>query len=307
MATTSNTAMGRRSRPNAADVSTGALTVARAAPGAGRGEGARVGRAAAALRRLAGGPLDACVVLGSGMEPPPLEGARRLPLRRVPGLPVPSVPGHAAEMVLGRAHGLRVAVFAGRVHLYEGAAPAEVVRGVRAAAGAGARLLLLTNAAGGVAEWLKAGDFLVLSDHLDLGRGDPAAGEPEGAFGPRFLSAAGTWDETLREAGLQAARRERVTAVAGVYAFLRGPAFETAAEVRMLRALGADAVGMSTVPEALAARRLGMRVFGLSVISNRAGVAGDSHASVLDSVRARAGAAGRVLDAVLACHAGNSR
>ena len=257
------------------------------------GEAAAVERAADALGRLAGG------------EGPPLDGATVHPLSGVPGLRIPSVPGHAGTVTLGSSRGLRVAVFAGRCHLYEGATPAEVVRPVRAAARVGARLLAAANAAGGVAEWTRPGDLLVLSDHLDLGRGDPAAGEEDGAFGPLFLSMAGAYDEALAAAAVDAARRERATCAAGVYAFLRGPAFETAAEVRMLRTLGADAVGMSTVPEVLAARRLGMRVFVLSVIANRAGTPGEGHEAVLDRVRSRRAVASRVLDAVLAAFAGD--
>jgi purine-nucleoside phosphorylase len=273
--------------------------VARAAKAGKDGEEKAVAAAAAALARLAGGPLDACVVLGSGVAGPVLAGERVEPLASVPGLAAPAVPGHAAEVRFGSAGRLRVAVFAGRCHLYEGRTAAEVVRPVRAAARAGARLLVATNAAGGVSGWLRPGDFLVIADHLDLGRGDPAAGEPDGVFGPRFFPMAGAYDDALAGAAVEAARRERVACGRGVYAFLRGPAFETAAEVRMLRILGADAVGMSTVPEVMAARRLGLRVFALSVVSNRAGESGGTHADVLDRVRSRGPAASRVLDAVL--------
>ncbi|MCK6481607.1 MAG: purine-nucleoside phosphorylase [Planctomycetes bacterium] len=276
-----------------------------APPGPGT-ERALAEAAAAALRARAGGPLDAVVVLGSGVGGPALEGEVHAPLGEFPSLPAPSVEGHGATLSFGTVRGLRVLVAAGRVHLYEGRTPAEAARLVRAAGLAGARLACLTNAAGGVAPWMKAGDLLLLSDHLDLGRGDPAAGEPEGAFGPRFASMAGAWDPALRAAGLEAARAARATAAEGVYAFLRGPAFETEAEVRMLRTLGADAVGMSTVPEALGARRLGMALFGLSVVANRAGTPGGGHGEVLAAVRARSGATGAVLGAVLAAFAGRA-
>ncbi len=274
--------------------------MARAAAG---GEEKTVARAAEELERLAGGRLDACAVLGSGVAGPTLEGERTVPVASVPGLEVPSLPGHPGEVRLGTIRGLRTAVFSGRCHLYEGYTPAQVVRPVRAAARAGARLLAATNAAGGVASWLRPGDFLVIADHLDLGHGDPAAGEKDGLFGPRFFPMAGAYDETLADAGLEEARRVRSGCARGIYAFLRGPAFETEAEVRMLRMLGADAVGMSTVPEVLAARRLGMKVFALSIVANRAGEAGVSHAAVLDRVRARGAEATRVLDAVLAAFA----
>lgn len=272
-----------------------------------RGEESKVGRAAAAIRRLAKGKLDACVVLGSGVAGPPLEDERAIPVEEIPGLAVPSVPGHPGELVLGRSHGLRVAVFAGRGHVYEGFTPAQVARPVRAAAKAGARLLVATNASGGVAEWIRPGDLLVVSDHIDLGRGDPATGEEEGPFGPRFFPMADAYDAALGAAAVEAARAEKATCARGVYAFLRGPAFETAAEVRMLRTLGADAVGMSTVPEVLAARRMGMRVFALSVVSNRAGSPGDDHLTVLDRVRSRGDVVARVLHRVLGSFAAEAR
>ena len=258
-----------------------------------------VASAAAAIATRAGGPIDALVVLGSGLAGPALEGEERFPVSDIPGLPLPAVEGHGATLTLGKRGPLRVLVAAGRVHLYEGRSPAEVVRLVRAASGAGARLCCLPNAAGGVAPWMKPGDLLVLADHLDLGRGDPAAGEAEGTFGPRFTSMAGAWDPALRAVAQEAARGARATVAEGVYAFLRGPAFETEAEVRMLRLLGADAVGMSTVPEALAARRLGMTLFGLSVVANRAGTPGDGHAAVLAAAGARGAAVETVLGAVL--------
>jgi purine-nucleoside phosphorylase len=279
------------------------VTVARGRKAGGEEEA--VAGAAAALEALAGGRLDACLVLREGLAPPPLEGARAAAAAGVPGL-LP-VPGAKHAVTVGTAHGLRVAAFSGRRHLYEGCTPAEVARPVRAAARAGARLLALTNAAGGVAAWCRPGDFLVLEDHLDLGRGDPAAGEEAGAFGPRFQSLADAYDDALADAGLEAARRARVACARGVYAFLRGPAFETRAEVRMLRTLGADVVGMSTVPEVAAGRRLGMRVFALSVVGNRAGVASDGDERVTERVAGRAAAASAVLDAVLAAFAGDGR
>jgi purine-nucleoside phosphorylase len=264
------------------------------------GEERTVEKAGAAIRRLAGGAIDACFVLGSGVSGPTLEDPKVVPVEEIPGLAVPSVPGHPGEVRFGRAGGLRLAVFSGRCHLYEGYTRAEVVRPVRAAARAGARVLCTTNAAGGVSEWLRPGDFLVVGDHLDLGGGDPAVGEADGLFGPRFVTMAGAYDDGLANAAIEAGRRDRVSISRGVYAFVRGPAFETGAEVRMLRSFGADAVGMSTVPEVLAARRLDMRVFALSVVSNRAGAPLDSHEKVVDHVRSRGSAVTRVLDAVVA-------
>jgi purine-nucleoside phosphorylase len=267
------------------------------------GEAETVEGAAAALRAHAGGDLDLCVVLGSGVAGPALEEVRAVPVGEIPGLRVPTVPGHAGQVRFGRVRGLRAAVFSGRCHLYEGYSAADVVRPVRAAARAGARLLCATNAAGGISEWLRPGDFLVIGDHLDLGGGDPSAGEPDGLFGRRFFPMAASYDDALANAAIEAGRRDRVSISRGVYAFVRGPAYETAAEVRMLRTLGADAVGMSTVPETMAARRMGMRVFALSVVSNRAGAPLDTHEKVVDHVRSRGPAMARLLDAVVASFA----
>ena len=276
-------------------------------PRASTGEPAVVSRAATALRRRAGGPLDACVVLGSGVAGPTLEAQKRVPLHRIPGLVAPSVEGHGGQVHFGTVDGLRVAVFTGRVHLYEGRTPAAVVRPVRAAARAGARFLLVTNASGSLAPRLSPSTLLLLSDHLDFSGGDPAVGEPEGPFGPRFTAMAGAYDADLRAAARTAARRARIATAEGVYAFRRGPGFETAAEVRALRTLGADAVGFSTVPDVLAARRLGMRVFALSVVSNRAGSSDDGHESVLRVVRSMGAEVTVLLDAVLAEAAKSAR
>jgi purine-nucleoside phosphorylase len=169
-----------------------------------------------------------------------------------------------------------VLVLEGRLHLYEGHEPAEVVRPVRAVGLCGVGRLILTNASGGVRETLRAGDVVRVADHVNLMRADPLAGVHDPRFGDRFVVTAGrAHDPALGRLAEEAAAELGVTLHSGVYAALQGPSFETAAEVRMLRALGVDVVGMSTVPEVLAATQLGMRTLVLSLVANPAGVVKD--------------------------------
>jgi purine-nucleoside phosphorylase len=195
------------------------------------------------------------------------------------GLPDSTVPGHAGRLVAGTLAGVPVLVQQGRVHLYEQAAPAQVVACVRVAAALGAETLVVTNAAGGLAPDLVPGDLMVLTDHLNLTGTTPLVG-------PAFVDMGVAYDPGLRAAAHDAAARVDEHLVEGVYAGLRGPAFETPAEVRMLRTLGADAVGMSTVLEVIAAVQDGLRVVGFSLITNvhGPGVTTD-HADVLEAGR----------------------
>jgi inosine/guanosine/xanthosine phosphorylase family protein len=266
---------------------------------AASGERARVRKVATTLKRRCGGAPDVAVILGSGWSPPTLEGEKSLSLSRVADLPRPGVSGHAGRLLTGTRGGLRVAVFCGRTHLYEGRTHDEVVRPVRAAAVAGAGVVILTNAAGGISPKLTPGRLMVIEDHLDLGMADPCTGSPEEAFGPRFAAMADAWDGPLRRYARSAARRHGLPCSSGVYAFVRGPAYETAAQAAMIGQWGGDAVGMSTVPEVMAARRMDMRALGLSVITNRAGRADDAHDAVLKRVAQLSLRVSRVLDDVL--------
>lgn len=234
-----------------------------------RGEPAR--RAADFLRRRLPELPETAVVLGSGLGGAALGRPRAtIPYRSIPGFPRPSVAGHAGELSLvGRA-----AVLRGRVHFYEGGTLEEVARPVRALALLGVRTLVLTNAAGGIAPGLRPGDLMLIADHLNLMGANPLRG------GARFTDLTEVYDAGLRRRAKALDGRLRE----GVYAAVAGPSYETPAEVRMLRRLGADAVGMSTVPEAIAARAAGLRVLGISVIANRAaGLSrgGISHEEVL--------------------------
>jgi len=227
------------------------------------------------------------VVLGSGFKgfAAEVQDARAVPFADVPNWPTPSVEGHGASAVFGTVGGVPLVCLTGRVHLYEGWEPDEVVRPVRTLRRFGADTFLLTNAAGGIGTSQHAGDVMVIEDHLNLTGRSPLVGEHEAELGPRFPDQTRVWDEGLR-AVLHAADPKLSR---GVYAGLLGPSYETPAEVRMLKALGADAVGMSTVPEAIALHAMGARVAGLSLISNlAAGIAATplSHAEVLAAGRA---------------------
>jgi xanthosine phosphorylase len=223
---------------------------------------------AAAFSSAFGPAPRVAVVLGSGLGGlvGRLEGARVVPATDL-GLPTTTVPGHAGRVAVGRLGGVPVALLAGRVHLYEGHEPAHVVRGVRALARWGVSRLLLTCAVGGIRDDLVPGRLVVLTDHLNLTGRSPLAGP---AFGQRFPDLGTCWDPGLRNALHAAALRRGVPLADGVLAAMPGPAYETPAEIRMLRAVGADIVGMSTVPEVLAAAEIGLRTAGLALVSNRA-------------------------------------
>lgn len=231
------------------------------------GESARVRKAAEYLRRRLPHVPRLGIVLGSGQGDVDLGPAEvELPCVRIPELPRPRVKGHEGTLQLcGPA-----LVFRGRVHLYEGRPVEDVVRAVRVLAALGAEGVILANAAGGLNPKLKPGDLMLVSDHLNLLGTNPLAG------GPNFMGMTGLYDAALR------ARLGAFKLREGVYAAVPGPTYETPAEVRMLRRLGADAVGMSTVPEAMAAHAAGLRVLALSVITNRAGAAALSHREVLE-------------------------
>lgn len=211
---------------------------------------------------------DAAVVLGSGMSTlaTTLIDDEPIPYSEIPGMPVSTVPGHEGALYASDLEETGTLLFAGRVHLYEGRTPEEVTFPVRAAIGAGVETIVLTNAAGAVNEKLEVGAPCLISDHLNLTGQNPLTGPNDDTIGPRFLDLSEVYDQELRER----ARTIDPDLPEGVYAGLPGPTYETPAEVRMLRKLGADLVGMSTVHEAIAARYLGARVLGISLVSNPA-------------------------------------
>lgn len=217
-------------------------------------------------------PPRLAVVLGSGLGAmaETLENPAVIPYTRIPNWPRSTVHGHAGRLVVGKVSGVPVAVMQGRVHLYEGYAPWEVTFPVRVLALAGVRSLVITNAAGAVNESFEPGDLMLIRDHLNLQGSSPCVGPNLDSLGERFFDMTHAYGrghlEAARMAGVEAGLELRE----GVYAGLLGPAYETPAEIRMLRTLGADAVGMSTVPEVLAARHAGVEVVGISCISNMA-------------------------------------
>jgi purine-nucleoside phosphorylase len=260
--------------------------------------------AAVTLARRTGVPEhDVAVVLGSGWRPaadvlgvPPGEPSAQhavvdLPVTELPGFAAPEVAGHAGVLRSVPLAGRRVLIFIGRTHRYEGHSIAQVVHGVRTACAAGARAVVLTNAAGGIAESLVVGQPVLIADHLNLTASSPLTG-------PRFVDLTDTYSPRLRAL----ARKIDPTLAEGVYAGVPGPHFETPAEIRMLRTLGADLVGMSTVLEAIAARAEGAEVLGISLVTNlAAGLAGGplDHLDVLAAGQAAAERMGELLRALV--------
>jgi purine-nucleoside phosphorylase len=229
-----------------------------------------VARAADVLRsRLPFAPRVA-VVLGSGLGhlADELEDETSVPFEDVPGFPPSGVPGHAGRFAAGRLGGVEVLFQCGRYHLYEGHPPDVVAAPARVAAALGVRVLVLTNAAGGVRPSLEPGDLVLVEDHINLLGRSPLVGPVEEGE-VRFPDMSAPYDPVLRRAALRAAEELDVALHGGVYAAMLGPAYETAAEVRMLGVLGADVVGMSTVPEVLAARARGVRCLAFSVVTNK--------------------------------------
>jgi len=247
----------------------------------------RLDEAAAAVRgRTALRPAIG-IVLGSGLGAfaDALEDAVAVPFAQIPHFPAPTVVGHSGALVVGRSRGVPVAVMKGRVHFYEGYRLDEVVFPVRVLGRLGVTTLVLTNAAGAINSAFVPGDLMVIEDHLNL-LGNPLLGPNEDALGPRFPDMSEVYDRGLRDAAEAACRAASVRAHRGVYVSLTGPSYETPAEIRMFRTMGADAVGMSTVPEAIAARHMGMRVAGLSCLTNMAAGVTDQkldHREVLET------------------------
>lgn len=226
------------------------------------------------------------MVLGSGLGglADEIDAALEIPFEEMPGWPAPSVPGHSGRLILGTLRGLPVACLRGRLHMYEGLSERLVVEPALLMARLGAPILLLTNASGGVNPAFAAGTLMVMSDHLNLTGRNPLMGANDDALGPRFPDMSTVWDRELRERLHAAGRAEDVELREGIYAGLTGPTYETPAEVRMLRTLGADAVGMSTVMEAMVANWAGVRVCGVSLVTNAgAGLSATplSHAEVV--------------------------
>jgi purine-nucleoside phosphorylase len=214
----------------------------------------------------------AAIVLGSGLGDfaSQLDDAVSLPYDTLPHWPLSRVVGHEGRLVVGRVRGKTIAALAGRCHLYEGHDARTVTFAVRAMGRLGVENLILTNAAGGVNTGFSQGALMVIDDHINLMGVNPLVGANDERFGARFPDMTEVYSRSLRAAADRAAARVGLPLPHGVYAALVGPSYETPAEIRYLRAIGADAVGMSTVPEAIAARHMGVTVLGISCITNMA-------------------------------------
>jgi len=235
------------------------------------GELQRVRLAAAFVAERASARPRVGVVLGSGLGAfaDQLSSGLRIPYAEIPDMPRSSVVGHAGNLCTGSLGSVEVACLQGRAHVYEGNSHVRSVYGVRLLAELGCSVVLLTNAAGGIHGSFAAGDLMLITDHLNLMGDNPLCGPNFGA-GPRFPDMSQAYDLRLQTLAREAARHADVTLREGVYAAMLGPSYETPAEIRMLRTLGADAVGMSTVPEVIALRQLGVRVGAISCITNLA-------------------------------------
>ncbi|MFS8637518.1 MAG: purine-nucleoside phosphorylase [Gemmatimonadota bacterium] len=233
------------------------------------------------------------LVLGSGLGPlaDELEDAVRIPYAEIPGFAPVTAEGHKGVFVAGTLEGVECLALQGRYHLYEGHPPEAVTLPVRVGAALGARTLIVTNAAGGLDPTFRAGDLMIIQDHINLMWRNPLIG-PALDGEARFPDMSEPYDGELRRIAEEVASERGIRVVRGVYAALAGPSYETPAEIRMLRRFGADAVGMSTVPEVLVARALGIRVLGISLITNlAAGLSAQplSHEEVLQAGVAAAG------------------
>jgi len=224
------------------------------------------------LLEKTGGAPDIAIIMGSGESAADdfLTHPTRIHYVTIPHFPLPKVPGHRGQAVFGKAHGLNVIIFEGRVHLYEGHSIDEVTFCTRVIGRTGAKALLITNAAGAINKNLVRGHLMLLSDHINLMGVNPLAGPNEDRWGPRFLDQTAVYDQGLREKLLKAASSSGIHISEGVYAAVSGPSYETPAEIRYLRTIGADAVGMSTAPEAIVAHHMGMKVAGISMLTNLA-------------------------------------
>jgi len=230
------------------------------------------------------------LILGSGLGAfaDELSDTARIPYEQIPSFPRSTAIGHAGQMVIGNAEGIPLAAMQGRVHLYEGYSPQQVAFPMRVFGRMGVRAVILTNAAGGINLEYKQGALVVVSDHINLQGQNPLAGPNDDRFGPRFPDMTHAYSKEYRTLVLTAAQALGKSVHEGVYAALLGPSYETPAEIRYLRAIGADLVGMSTIPEVIAARQMGIKVLAISCVTNMAAGILDkliSHEEVLETGR----------------------
>jgi purine-nucleoside phosphorylase len=229
-------------------------------------------RAVAYIRTVTEREPRIAVVLGSGLDSfaGELDNPISIPYSEIPGWPVSTAPGHSGKLVFGKLDTLEVAVMAGRAHLYEGYTPAQVTLGVRVLRHLGVHSVVFTNAAGGINLSYQQGGLVLISDHINLQGSNPLTGPNDDSEGPRFPDMTEAYSAAYRAKAQQVARELKIQLDEGVYAALAGPSYETPAEIRYLRAIGADLVGMSTAPEVIVANYLGMQVLAISCVTNMA-------------------------------------
>ncbi len=232
----------------------------------------QIDRAVSVVRARVSLAPQVAIILGSGLGA--LAGEVRadavVPYAEIPGFPRSTVEGHAGNLLVGQLEGRAVAVMQGRAHFYEGYSLADVVFPVRVIRALGARVLLVSNAAGGINRLWSSGDLMIIADHINFMGSNPLMGPNDPDMGPRFPDMSQAYEPDLIALAERAALAEGIAIRKGVYAGVHGPSYETPAELRMLRGWGADAVGMSTVPEVIAARHMGMRVLGITAITDMA-------------------------------------
>ena len=263
----------------------------------------RIDEAAAKVLAVCG-KADIGVILGSGLGDyaEVLEDAVKLPYSEIPGFPRSTVAGHAGMWCCGTLHGKRVVMMQGRFHYYEGYGMKDVTLPVRVMQKIGVKTLIVTNAAGGVNLGYHPGELMVIGDMFSMTAQNPLIGPNLDAFGPRFPDMSCAFDKELRALAHECANEQGFALREGVYAQMTGPTYETPAEIRMLRTLGADAVGMSTVPEVIVARHGGMRVLGISCITNMAAGILDqplNHAEVTETANRVKGQFRSLLDGII--------
>jgi purine-nucleoside phosphorylase len=239
---------------------------------------------------------DVAIILGSGLGEfaSKLESSKSLPYAKIPSFPIPTVPGHAGECALGKIENRTALIFRGRFHYYEGHPLSINTLPVRVAATWGIKTLIVTNASGAIRKDLRPGGLLLISDHINMMGVNPLLGPNVDAFGPRFVDMTMAYDGEYRDHAKMLAKKLRIPLPEGVYLASPGPSYETPAEIKMFAAMGADVVGMSTVPEVIVARHHGMRVMGISCMTNFAagtrGLASEpiTHEEVLENTKAAA-------------------
>jgi purine-nucleoside phosphorylase len=263
-----------------------------------------VEQAAKAIKAAIGKRTPAvAIVLGSGLGflGDEVEDAVRVPYAKIPGFPQPGVVGHAGELIAGTLAGKNVLAQSGRFHAYEGHEPAVTALPVRVFHALGVRTVLLTNAAGGIRRTFRPGALMLITDHLNMMGRNPLVG-PLVAGDERFPDMSDPYDRELRTLARRVAQEQKIAIEEGVYAGLLGPSYETKAEIEMMKRIGADAVGMSTVPEVIAARACGMKCIGISTITNMAAGLGGatlSHKEVLETAERVKGDLGRLVKGII--------